>query len=91
MFTLYAASTLIMIRSIFRIIEYAQGFTGYLLEHEVYLYIFDATLMLAVVLIFNVVHPSEVQALLRGGRAIKRGVAVEEVYKRDLNVQLTEV
>ncbi|KAG4411840.1 hypothetical protein IFR04_015024 [Cadophora malorum] len=76
---LYAASVLIMIRSVFRVIEYLQGFSGYLLSHEVYLYIFDAVLMLCVMLIFNVVHPSEVMALLKGGKAAKRGWKMEKI------------
>lgn len=60
---LYAASGLILVRSIFRVIEYLQGNAGYLLRHEVFLYIFDAVLMLAVMLIFNWVHPSQVTEL----------------------------
>lgn len=68
---LYASSTLIMIRNIFRTIEYVQGEKGYLLRHEYYLYIFDAVFMFGVLLVFNVVHPSEVKALLRGGKLSK--------------------
>ena len=41
--------------------------------HEVFLYVFDATLMLGVVVLFNSVHPSEVKAGIRGGR-FARGV-----------------
>ncbi|KAG6986632.1 hypothetical protein G7Y79_00075g099040 [Physcia stellaris] len=62
--TLYAASILILARSIFRVVEYLQGFSGYLLSHEVFLYIFDAILMLAVMILLNVVHPSEITKLL---------------------------
>ncbi|KAF7861556.1 hypothetical protein EAF04_008118 [Stromatinia cepivora] len=69
--TLYFASMLIMVRSIFRVVEYIQGNDGYLLRHEYYLYIFDAVLMLAVMVAFNFVHPSEVNALLKGGRMAK--------------------
>lgn len=68
---LYIASTLIMVRSIFRIVEYIQGNNGYLLRHEIFLYIFDAVLMLAVMLSFNVVHPSEIQARTRGGKYVQ--------------------
>ena len=71
--TLYAASTLIFIRSIFRVVEYAQGNDGYLLGHEYFLYIFDAVLMLGVMTIFNVVHSSEVNAMLHGGKIVKNG------------------
>jgi len=69
--TLYFASMLIMVRSIFRVVEYIQGNDGYLLRHEYFLYIFDAVLMLAVMVAFNFVHPSEVNALLKGGRMAK--------------------
>ena len=77
--TLYAVSSLILIRSVFRMIEYIQGFDGYLLSHEVYLYIFDAVLMLAVMVIVNVVHPSEVIALIKGGNVAKKGWKMERI------------
>ncbi|KFY39071.1 hypothetical protein V495_06187 [Pseudogymnoascus sp. VKM F-4514 (FW-929)] len=76
---LYAASVLIMIRSIFRVVEYLQGFSGYLLSHEVYLYVFDAVLMFCVMVIFNVVHPSEVVALVDGGKAARKGWKMERI------------
>ncbi|APA09927.1 hypothetical protein SS1G_05817 [Sclerotinia sclerotiorum 1980 UF-70] len=57
---LYLASTFIMIRSLFRIAEYVQGNDGYLLSTETYIYIFDATLMFIVTVIFNVRHPSAI-------------------------------
>ena len=69
--TLYIASVLIMIRSLFRVIEYAMGNDGYLLTKEIFLYVFDAVLMLAVMVLFNVVHPSEVKASLAGGMVSK--------------------
>ena len=65
LYILYGASTLIMIRSIFRVVEYLQGNDGYLLGHEAFLYIFDATLMLGAMLLFNVVHPKEISELVR--------------------------
>ncbi|KAL8743765.1 MAG: hypothetical protein Q9190_003912 [Brigantiaea leucoxantha] len=70
---LYVASALILVRSIFRVAEYIQGDDGYIMGHEVFLYVFDATLMLGVVVLFNSVHPSEVKAGIRGGR-FARGV-----------------
>lgn len=57
---LYLASFLIMVRCIFRIAEYAGGQGGVLLSSEIYLYIFDATLMFLVMVIFNFQHPSMV-------------------------------
>ena len=38
---IYLSSILVLIRQIYRVIEFAQGFTGYLAVHEVYFYIFD--------------------------------------------------
>jgi hypothetical protein len=63
LFALYIASALIMVRSIFRVVEYVQGNNGYLLRHEVYLYIFDALLMFLVMCLFNWIHPAEVTDL----------------------------
>ncbi|KAF1974927.1 RTA1-domain-containing protein [Bimuria novae-zelandiae CBS 107.79] len=60
---LYVSSGLILVRSIFRVIEYIGGNAGYLLRHEVFLYIFDGVLMLGVLLVFNYIHPSEVTQL----------------------------
>ncbi|KAA8895871.1 RTA1 like protein-domain-containing protein [Sphaerosporella brunnea] len=57
---LYVASALILERSIFRVVEYVQGESGYLMRTEVWLYLLDATLMLLVMVLFNVVHPAKV-------------------------------
>lgn len=42
---LYAISTLIIARNMFRLLEYALGQEGYLSQHEWCLYVFDALLM----------------------------------------------
>lgn len=63
---MYATSLLIVVRSIFRAAEYLQGFDGYLLSHEAYLYGLDATLMLAMMVLFNLVHPSGALAGRKG-------------------------
>ncbi|KAK0615461.1 Protein RTM1 [Lasiodiplodia hormozganensis] len=55
---LYVSNGLILVRSIFRLIEYVQGEDGELLSNEVYLYIFDAALMFLAMVIFNWYHPS---------------------------------
>jgi hypothetical protein len=57
-YVLYAASVLILIRSVFRIAEYVGGSDGVLLSKEMYLYIFDAALMFLVMILFNLRHPS---------------------------------
>lgn len=56
---LYFASILIMVRSVFRVVEYIQGSDGSLLRHEMYLYLFDAALMFITMLLFNFAHPSK--------------------------------
>ncbi|KAH7385731.1 putative RTA1 domain protein [Pyrenochaeta sp. MPI-SDFR-AT-0127] len=65
MYSLYGMSVLILVRSAFRVIEYIQGNDGYLLRHEVFLYIFDAVLMFAVMVVMNVVHPGDIAIMLK--------------------------
>jgi len=69
---LYVASGFIMVRSTFRVIEYIEGMDGYLVSNEIFLYIFDAALMLCVVVISNVVHPNEINTLFKGGKITQR-------------------
>jgi hypothetical protein len=57
---LYGASFLILVRSIFRVAEYALGDDGELMSKEVYLYVFDAVPMLIASIVFNILHPAEV-------------------------------
>ncbi len=58
--TLYAAGGLILIRSIFRVIEFSAGRNSVLQKTEVWMYIFDAVLMFATMVCFNVVHPGDI-------------------------------
>lgn len=77
MHVLYFASLLILVRSVVRVVEYIQGNTGYILSHEVFLYIFDATLMFIAIAVFNFVHPSQ---LIPGRkRAHERQVSLERL------------
>lgn len=59
---LYIICALIMVRSIFRVIEYAMGQTGYLLSHEWSMYIFDSVLMFCVMAVWIVRHPGCLQS-----------------------------
>ncbi|KAI4718192.1 RTA1 like protein [Aureobasidium sp. EXF-10727] len=69
---LYSGSIMILVRSLYRLLEYVQGgSTGYIVEHEWMLYALDAALMLGTMVVFFWVHPSEIRALLRGGRALQ--------------------
>lgn len=54
---LYLASLFILVRNIVRIFEYAQGFNGFIMKHEIMLYLFDASLMASTVLIYVLIHP----------------------------------
>lgn len=59
---LYAVSVLIMVRSVFRVIEYAMGYNGCLLKNERSLYIFDALPMFSVVAMFPWRFPGHLKA-----------------------------
>lgn len=48
---------LIVVRSIYRTVELLQGWSGYLITHEVYFVGLDGVLMLLAVAVFNFVHP----------------------------------
>jgi len=79
---LYTASVMIMVRNVFRVVEYVQSDDRYLLRHEYYLYLFDALLMVYITVVFNIVHPSEVNALLKGGIVCK-GLKMVALKKND--------
>lgn len=57
---LYGSSALILVRSVFRVVEYIMGEDGELMAKEVYIYVFDTTLMLLVSISFNIFHPSAI-------------------------------
>ncbi|KAF2182749.1 hypothetical protein K469DRAFT_740111 [Zopfia rhizophila CBS 207.26] len=67
--TTHVVSLLILVRLLFRLIEYAQGNDGYLMSHEVYMYIFDAVLILVTMCLLAWIHLSEVNALLKGSNS----------------------
>ncbi|KAJ6112074.1 hypothetical protein N7523_008135 [Penicillium sp. IBT 18751x] len=69
---LYVASILILIRSIFRLIEYAQGNDGYLISHEAFLYVFDSTLMFFTMVAMSIFHPSKLLSLSTKSRRASR-------------------
>lgn len=47
----------IWVRNLVKAIELSQGFYGFVSQHEFMLYIFDASLMLLVMVLFAVLHP----------------------------------
>jgi RTA1 like protein len=71
---LYTASVLVMVRSVYRVVEYIQGKSGVLQEQEAYLYIFDATFMFLCCFVFHLFHPSQIIA---GGKYEKMQTDLE--------------
>ncbi|PYI15052.1 RTA1-domain-containing protein [Aspergillus japonicus CBS 114.51] len=47
----------IYVRSIYRTIELSQGWSGYLITHEVYFIVLDGVMMVIAVAVFNIFHP----------------------------------
>jgi hypothetical protein len=80
--SLYVVSALVIIRSIFRVAEFAQGHDGYLQSHEVFFYIFDSIPMFALMVWLNWQHLGEIGLLLR--KAGTRGDTVEYVMAGDV-------
>ena len=68
---LYIVSILIFVRSIVRCVEYIEGFVGYIITHEVFLYCFDATAMFFAVVTMNWTHPGEVAKYVRELKACR--------------------
>ncbi|KAK7705856.1 hypothetical protein SLS64_007804 [Diaporthe eres] len=64
---LYLTSAFVMIRNIFRAIEYAMGSDGYLLSVEWAVYVFDASLMTLTMAAFFVRYPSQLRAIRKVG------------------------
>ncbi|KAH6719059.1 putative RTA1 domain protein [Leptodontidium sp. MPI-SDFR-AT-0119] len=94
MHILYFASGLIMIRSLFRVVEYVTGEDGYLMTHEWPLFVFDTVLMFGVLVLFFFYHPSLIPGLVKGGSSRMRVVSAEEGLYRgtgsENNIQLVE-
>ncbi|KAJ4859382.1 RTA1 like protein domain-containing protein [Trichoderma breve] len=80
--TLYVSAILIIIRNLFRVIEYVEGNDGYLLSREAFIYIFDALPMLIVVFWLHWRHPGEIGLLMRGEKAFKNGFQLINVGGR---------
>jgi len=79
--TIYAASVFILVRNIFRVAEFAEGFNGAVSKSEAYIYVFDATLMALIVWVFIVVHPGR---LLRAARKMKSQEQPETTESKSL-------
>lgn len=81
--TLYAVSVLILIRSIFRVVEYAAGEDGYPLTHEWMLYVFDSVLMIISMLVWGIWYPGTISRLTVADEEIVTEVVTDLELKED--------
>ena len=65
MYTLYATCALILVRNIVRMAEFVEGFQGFVILHEVFLYVFDGVPMAAVLITFLIWYPSNISKRAR--------------------------
>ncbi|KAL2886896.1 Protein RTA1 [Ceratocystis lukuohia] len=84
---LYATSFLILVRSLFRMVEFSQGSESELQTKEVYLYVLDATLMLAASILLNVFHPSQCFSERNTGKGSRESA----VQLKDYNTEYQRV
>ncbi|KAM3065109.1 hypothetical protein ACMFMG_006132 [Clarireedia jacksonii] len=69
-------TVLIVVRSIVRMVEYIQESDGYVISHEVFIYIFDAPLMWLCMVVFLLLHPGR---LIKSTQGVgKEGLALED-------------
>ncbi|KAK5657986.1 hypothetical protein OQA88_2539 [Cercophora sp. LCS_1] len=78
---LYFTSILILVRSLFRMIEYGMGRNNVLTQNEAYLFVFDGALMFLVTVTFLWYHPSRI---LAGYKAVGR----QDVESRSDNIPM---
>lgn len=71
LYTIYVTSSLIMVRCIFRLVDYLTGTNGYISQHEAFSYVFDSTLMWCVMVTLAINHPSEIRATIQWWRDAK--------------------
>lgn len=74
---LYAVSVLLVVRNITRIVEFQQGADGPMLSSEVYLYILDSSVILAIVVAFLILHPAGLRYKAR--QLSKRALSDSEI------------
>ncbi|OAR01179.1 hypothetical protein LLEC1_03860 [Akanthomyces lecanii] len=80
---LYATSGLVMLRNIFRVVEYAMGQDGYLLSNEWCVYVFDGVPMFLAVVLFAARYPNRLYPRKRVDAAMELLDSVEQRKERD--------
>jgi hypothetical protein len=66
---LYSTGILILIRSIFRLIEFVESTDGPLSRHEWLSYVFDAVVILITCAILNYIHPGEIKGYIEADQS----------------------
>lgn len=61
LWVLYAVSVCIIVRSIYRTVDYAGGYDGYVMTHEWFLYVFDGLFMLLASVLYTIWPPVQVK------------------------------
>ncbi|GLA61474.1 hypothetical protein AtubIFM55763_005965 [Aspergillus tubingensis] len=90
--TLYISSILIFVRSIVRVVEYLQGYDGYLMKHEVFIYVFDALLMFLAMEVLQFIHPSQVNCYLgRGDRYSDKVIKTQKFMSVPVEMEVSSV
>lgn len=89
--SLLVSSVLILIRSIVRIIESIQGYDGYIISHEWFLYIFDALPMFFVIVSFCIAscfgNIFDVMIECRGLKETLQGISAKYSGKENFTMQ----
>jgi len=80
---LYVITLLFFIRNITRLVEYNVGPDGELISNEIYLYLLDGSMMLAIVVVFLVLHPGRVR--MKARKHMRKGLVEEEVQLRRIS------
>ncbi|GLB12154.1 hypothetical protein AtubIFM57258_009432 [Aspergillus tubingensis] len=89
---LYISSILIFVRSIVRVVEYLQGYDGYLMKHEVFIYVFDALLMFLAMEVLQFMHPSQVNCYLgRGDRYSDKVIKTQKFMSVPVEMEVSSV
>jgi hypothetical protein len=84
LWALYSTSAIILVRSIFRVIEYLQGNGGYLISHEIFLYVFDSILMAGVMVIFLIWYVEQLESKTRPANSEHH-----ELHSSDTSIMLS--
>jgi hypothetical protein len=80
----YLAALLVLIRSVYRVVEYTSSRTSSIQTHEAFFYSLDLLLMFIVMAVMSWIHPSKIYVLQRKrGYYVELGVRLKTLEARD--------